>query len=338
MRTRATWLLLLSFCALLVFANCESSSDETGDSDPDTCALVGSRCNSTVTGSTADKTENVLNNYKGVSWDMSGPEIIYEVKQNSEEAMVLGIRQKSADFEADYFILRRCDESGSLVAYGDLEARACLDPGTYYIVVDGRGGEKGSFEAEIFCAPCDGDGPDGDEPDGDDPDGDDEDGDEPDGDDPDGDVGDGDEPDGDDSDGDDDCVPCVTAVQCYDLGDDYVCTNGCCVQVNEDGDEPDGDDPDGDDPSFCGCTCDEEYTCEPDSPGTYFTAEGCDWGDEEECSGFMSAYCGALCADDDDVGGCMEDCHAAAESGTPVWAEDGSTFSAWGCSITIHCQ
>ncbi len=294
---------LLTLCTLILILSFGCMSSDDGDDadgdDTNECTVIKKKCGDVVSGSTSDLTDSTLDNYSGVSWDESGPEIIYEVPQNDAEPVIVKIEEISADFEADYFILRKCDEAASLLAYGDKEASMCLDPAVYYLVVDGRNGAKGNFEARISCTYCD--DPDGDDPDGDDPDGDDPDGDDPDGDDPDGDDPDGDDPDGDDPDGDD----------------------------------PDGDDPDGDDPSTCGCFCESSNNCSGTPPGTTFSSEGCDgWDDDTQCSGWFSVYCASICGDDNN---CFMDCEDNVHGNTPPSFTDGSSFTGYGCTITIHC-
>jgi hypothetical protein len=240
----------------------EPDGDTTDGDAPDACFDADVTCGDVINGSTLTNTASRLDGYKGVDWSESGPEMVYKIPQNDDVPLVVSVKQLSATFEADYFILHDCAEPDSLVASGDEEARACLDPGVYYIVVDGRDGAKGDFQIEIACSPCDADG--------------DEDGDEetPDGDEPDGDEPDGDEPDGDEPDGD-------TLI---------------------DGDVVDGDVDGDVEVSTCGCVCDDMgENCTGEPAGTTFSAEGCDgWPDATACTGFFSVYCANLCGEDTD--------------------------------------
>lgn len=87
-------------------------------------------------------------------------------------------------------------------------------------------------------------------------------------------------------------------------------------------------------PSECGCVC-SGANCAGSPEGTTFTASGCEgWTDATQCSGFFSTFCEQTCEGDVN---CFNQCHDMLMGPTPPAFPDGSAFTGFGCSITIHC-
>jgi hypothetical protein len=219
------FMLLLSLMVLAVILSaCQSKNQETTDGDSDeTPVLDDIGCGDVVEGSTAGRSA-LLDSYPGVDWAETGPEVVYLIRLG--DRMTLRVEKLSADFEADYFLLREKDSTVSLLAFGDHGLIVdCLEPGDYYLVVDGRDGASGAFSFEVGCVACvDGDS----------------------------DPEDGDQPDGDE----DDCFSCLIDWDCAVLGENYVCEGLCCVENVPDGDadgESDIDIADGDAVDGDGC-------------------------------------------------------------------------------------
>lgn len=310
------WLSALLATALLAaLVGCEVTDTETDDQD-DAREPEAAACGDRVEGNTAGL-KALIDSYPGVDWPETGPEKLYRIRLST--VTTLRVDEVSAAFKADYFLLRENDAASTLLAFGDEGVIVdCLEPGDYYLVVDGRDGESGDFAFDVGCVACEDGDWDEDEPDGDAPDGD-----APDGDVPDGDVPDGDAPDG------DDCTPCLTAMDCSELGPEWVCRDSCCVEVPADGDtdeETDGDeDGDLDDDT----ENDEETGCEPGESRCdgeqvkICSGSGTDWGNGENCE-----TSGKIC----EAGACIyaRDCNAilsrypSSENGVYTVDPDGS--------------
>lgn len=81
----------------------------------------------------------------------NGKEKVFVFQNNQLRNIAVNLSNLSNDL--DVFILKGCDE-GECVSYGDLTAKgAMLQPGTYYIVVDGVNGAEGNFTITLACQP-----------------------------------------------------------------------------------------------------------------------------------------------------------------------------------------
>ncbi len=110
-------------------------------------------CNDVVTGSNVGLPNNV-SYYSCTSWNEDGGEAVYalEIVGGCYEVTAT-ISGMSADL--DVFILGSCDEADCL-AYGNTTAiSSCLEPGVYYIVVDGYYGAEDAFTLTVDCVECD---------------------------------------------------------------------------------------------------------------------------------------------------------------------------------------
>jgi hypothetical protein len=111
-------------------------------------------CGETKDNSTTNNT-NRLDNYScKPSWDESGPDEIYKIVVGGTTDITANL-DVSGDIDLDLFILS--DSSGKVCAtncidYGDdLITYNNAPAGTYYIVVDGYSGDKGSYTLDITC-------------------------------------------------------------------------------------------------------------------------------------------------------------------------------------------
>lgn len=92
----------------------------------------------TLRGDTTDG-ENVTEGYGCRSWWEPGPEDVYEINVTERLELWAGLRDlDSGDdpIDLDLFLLGDCDTDSCLVG-ANIEFTAVLEPGTYYLVVDG---------------------------------------------------------------------------------------------------------------------------------------------------------------------------------------------------------
>ena len=150
--------LVLLLAAGVAFA---TEEDKKLDADqnppvPGTRALVCDNaivinCGDTVSGDNTGLT-STADAYSCVGWTESGGELVYELTLTVEQIVAVTLSNMTADM--DVFFLGSCDENDCLY-YGDSQfTTSCLDPGTYYIVVDGYNGAQGSFDLAVACADC----------------------------------------------------------------------------------------------------------------------------------------------------------------------------------------
>lgn len=90
--------------------------------------------------------------YSCISWDESGPDVVYEFTLATDQIVTVTISNMTADL--DVFLLSACDEA-SCLEYGNTTFTTdCLTAGTYYIVVDGYGGAESAYDLEVACVDC----------------------------------------------------------------------------------------------------------------------------------------------------------------------------------------
>jgi len=115
-------------------------------------------CGDVVNGTNIGGVNNV-DYYSCVGWNESGPEVVYEFVVTDPDCYSLTAAISGMTADLDVFILGSCDEDDCLT-YGNVSATTdCLEPGTYYIVVDGYDGAESDFTLEVTCEPCDCPGP-----------------------------------------------------------------------------------------------------------------------------------------------------------------------------------
>jgi hypothetical protein len=91
---------------------------------------------------------NNVQSYSCVGWTESGGEVVYALNLVHTTNLTVSLSNMSADFDA--FLLGSCDENDCL-EYGDSSFGYTLDPGSYYIVVDGYSGATGTYTLTIDC-------------------------------------------------------------------------------------------------------------------------------------------------------------------------------------------
>ncbi len=115
-------------------------------------------CGDIVNGSNVGGVNNV-SYYSCVTWNESGPEVVYEFVVVDPDCYAVTATLSGMTADLDVFILAGCNEDNCL-EYGNTTASTdCLEPGTYYIVVDGYNGAECDFTLEVSCIPCDCPGP-----------------------------------------------------------------------------------------------------------------------------------------------------------------------------------
>ncbi|MFH1278035.1 MAG: hypothetical protein ABIK65_06630 [Candidatus Eisenbacteria bacterium] len=118
----------------------------------DCSAAIPIACGQVVTGNNTGMPNNV-SAYSCVGWTEGGGEVVYEFVVDavcySVSATLSGM-----SVDLDVFVLNGCDET-QCIAYGNtIATTACLEPGTYYIVVDGYGTAQGAFTLTVSCTEC----------------------------------------------------------------------------------------------------------------------------------------------------------------------------------------
>ncbi len=95
----------------------------------------------TLAGDTTDGPTN-LPGYNCVPWAQEGPEHIYQLDIDEEMEFWAGLRN-IGEIDLDIFLLSDCDTDSCLVG-ANTELSIILDPGTYYLIVDGAGSNTSS--------------------------------------------------------------------------------------------------------------------------------------------------------------------------------------------------
>ncbi len=108
----------------------------------------------TVSGTTVGAPSNV-SAYSCTGWNESGPEAVYEFVITGPECYDVTATISGLAADLDVFILGSCDENDCLTFGDTIAAAGCLQPGTYYIVVDGYNGAESAFTLAVDCVDCD---------------------------------------------------------------------------------------------------------------------------------------------------------------------------------------
>jgi hypothetical protein len=110
-------------------------------------------CGSTYTGSNIG-VASTADLYSCVGWNETGGDVVYElvIEEGTCQIITGTISGMSADL--DIFFLGSCDENDCL-EYGNTSfTTSCLEPGTYYIVVDGYYGASSDYVLDVVCEEC----------------------------------------------------------------------------------------------------------------------------------------------------------------------------------------
>ena len=114
-------------------------------------------CGDVLAGDNTGMPNNVVN-YSCTTWDENGGEVVYELVIPAGVCYEVTVTLATDGCDLDVFLLGSCDEN-ECITYGSIGfTSACLEPGTYYIVVDGYGstppGAECPFELAVTCVEC----------------------------------------------------------------------------------------------------------------------------------------------------------------------------------------
>ena len=134
--------------------------DATGDDDDS----VGGGCSPVMTLGCGDTDVNDTSTgaatndiaaYSCSTWDESGPEIAYTFVASADEDVTVAFNPYSYNPDHDLFILEDTGsgcEASDCIESGDTEVTfAAVTGSTYYIVVDGYGGDAGGYTIDVTC-------------------------------------------------------------------------------------------------------------------------------------------------------------------------------------------
>ncbi|MFH1501747.1 MAG: hypothetical protein ABIG03_01740 [Candidatus Eisenbacteria bacterium] len=112
-------------------------------------------CGDVVTGNTYTN-PNVVEYYSCVGWQETGGEVVYELTLAGPECHTVTATMTVLSGDPDVYLLGSCDENDCL-AYGNTFASSsCLEPGTYYIVVDAYySSPNADYTLTVECVECD---------------------------------------------------------------------------------------------------------------------------------------------------------------------------------------
>jgi len=121
-----------------------STFDCTGRDTLDIAPLYAAEIPDSTTAS-----ENLHSSYACRTWNEDGPENIYRLEITTPVEFFAALRGFNdpagpVTSDLDLFLLSDCD-TDSCVISGNTEISANLDPGTFYLVVDGYDGAEGKF-------------------------------------------------------------------------------------------------------------------------------------------------------------------------------------------------
>jgi hypothetical protein len=110
-------------------------------------------CGDVVTGDNTGAVNNV-DAYSCIGWNEAGGEVVYELVIPAGECYEVSAAITDLSADLDVFFLGSCDENDCLF-YGNTSFTTnCLEPGTYYIVVDGYNGAASPFTLTVDCVEC----------------------------------------------------------------------------------------------------------------------------------------------------------------------------------------
>ena len=119
------------------------------EADFDSINAIPLTCGTPFTGTTADGS-NVANQYLNTYWHETGKEKIHKIT-TSYPGRIRAKISNTAGKDLDVFILKFADRLTCLASDDSLATLDNAVPGTYYIVVDGRYANEGSYTLEVIC-------------------------------------------------------------------------------------------------------------------------------------------------------------------------------------------
>jgi hypothetical protein len=165
-------LAIVILAALLVIASAAAAEkgarEHAGTSEGtrqllDCTSAIPISCGDTVAGDNTGMPNNA-GCYSCVNYTESGGEVVYEFVVPGPECLEVTVSMTpDGCCDLDVFFLGSCDENDCLYYAGTTGPETlvtdCLEPGTYYIVVDGYLGAQAPFTLSVDCVVCDCIGP-----------------------------------------------------------------------------------------------------------------------------------------------------------------------------------
>ena len=117
-----------------------------------TCKVAQAlHCNETVSGDTQTYS-NLLDDYACTNWPMGGPEIGYLFVSGDDDFIEVSVVETSWAWDLDLMITEESCAAEKCIDFADATLTMDVVAGTtYFIVVDGYGGDAGAFDLTIKC-------------------------------------------------------------------------------------------------------------------------------------------------------------------------------------------
>ncbi len=122
---------------------------ETMETDLDSTSAIVLTCGFTYNGTTEDG-ENIVNIYNGTYWHNTGKEKVHKITTTYPGRISATISNLNGK-NLDVFILKYADRNCSLASGDSVATADDTEPGTYYIIVDGRYGAEGTYSLTVSC-------------------------------------------------------------------------------------------------------------------------------------------------------------------------------------------
>lgn len=113
-------------------------------------SLVPVGCNQSRFGDTTGGSANVSSYSCQPDWYEDGPEQVYVITVTERCLLSANVTSATPGVDLDVFVLS-APRPDRCVAFGDREASVWIEPGTYYIVVDGFDGALGQYRLDVRC-------------------------------------------------------------------------------------------------------------------------------------------------------------------------------------------
>ena len=146
---RTMLVVLMALCLISSFAVAKEPTKPVMGSRGllDCSGAVAIQCGATVAVDNTNAPNNV-ETYGCVGWTESGGEVVFTLDIAVTTELTVTLSNGTCDFDA--FILASCEEA-DCVNYVDTTRTFTVEPGTYYIVVDGYNGCFGTVDLTVEC-------------------------------------------------------------------------------------------------------------------------------------------------------------------------------------------
>lgn len=104
-------------------------------------------CGETLSGSNVGA-PSLVTTYSCIGWNESGGEVVYELYLDDVYDVTATLSNNACD--VDVFLLSDCEEANCII-HGHISFSIQLNPGLYYVVVDGYEGAECSYDLTITC-------------------------------------------------------------------------------------------------------------------------------------------------------------------------------------------